>query len=100
MRATDSPEAAKKMEIPVVGWDKPVYIAQGTQDELVRYQDVVDFSRTLCENEAAVTLEVYPDADHSGPMNQGFDRFYRWVTAQFSGEKVPDSCSSLPASEG
>ncbi len=81
-------EAAKKMEIPEEGWSHPVYIAQGTEDEMVRYQDVFDFASALCEQGVDVTLNVFDGADHSGPMNQGVEQFVAWAGERFDGEAV------------
>ena len=88
-------QAARHMEIPEQGWTRPVYIAQGTQDELVRYSDVVDFARSLCEQDVEVFFDVYEGADHSGPMNQGVDRFIRWADARFAGQPGGNNCASL-----
>ena len=87
--------AAKQMEIPETGWSHPIYIAQGTKDELVRHEDVFDFSHSLCEEGAELTLEVYPGADHSGPLNQGVEKFIQWVDDRFAGEPANDNCEMV-----
>ncbi len=89
--------AAEKMEIPLTGWQQPVYIAQGTNDELVRYQDVYDFGADLCAQGVAVTLDVFENADHSGPMNTGFDDFKLWVEQRFAGDAANNNCAQIDA---
>lgn len=87
--------AAKHMEIPLTGWQHPVYIAQGTQDELVRYQDVYDFAEALCEKGVEVSLRVFEGADHSGPVNQGAAEFSDWVSARFDGGAAANNCAEI-----
>ncbi|MEH6551925.1 MAG: lipase family protein [Pseudomonadales bacterium] len=87
--------AAEKMEIPLQGWAQPVYIAQGTADELVRYQDVYDFGADLCKQGVTVTLNVLDGADHSGPMNQGVEEFMQWAAERFAGKPAADNCEEI-----
>lgn len=87
--------AARHMEIPLQGWNQPVYIAQGTADELVRDQDVYDFAADLCRQDVAVVLEVFEGADHSGPVNQGFKGFEQWVAARFAGDAAGNNCDRI-----
>ena len=89
--------AATKMEIPLTGWQQPVYIAQGTADELVRYQDVYDFANDLCKQGVNVRINVFENADHSGPMNQGVASFKAWAADRFTGKKAVDNCAHIEA---
>ncbi len=88
-------KAAAKMEIPPSGWNAPVYIAQGTDDEMVRAQDTYRFANALCEQEVAVTLDVFPGADHSGPMNQGVAKFSRWADARLADKPAGNNCDEI-----
>jgi pimeloyl-ACP methyl ester carboxylesterase len=85
---------AAKMEVPTTGWAAPVYIAQGTADPLIRFEDVANYAATLCGKDIDVMLDVYEGAAHSGPMNQGFDAFLAWVNARFAGEDAPNNCAA------
>ncbi len=87
--------AAQKMEIPEQGYGHPIYIAQGTKDELVRYQDTYDFAAALCESGETVSLQVFEGADHSGPVNQGVAKFIAWADARFAGEPAPQNCAVI-----
>lgn len=89
--------AAKQLEIPLTGWAHPVYIAQGTKDELVRYQDVYDFGVALCDRDVDVTLQVFEGADHSGPMNRGVKDFIGWSKGRFTGASPENNCAEIRA---
>lgn len=85
--------AAKYQEIPLTGWNRqPVYIGQGTKDQMVRYEETVTFAEQICVKGAKVILDTYPRAGHSGPMNQGVQAFEAWVAARFAGQEAPNNC--------
>ena len=95
--ATGIPEAAARMDIPLDGWDRPVLIAQGTEDRRVPSRTVVRFARDLCGAGATVQLNIYDGEDHSGPMKVGLDDFTAWVAARFADDPAPDGRSNLRA---
>ncbi len=96
-KAPGTASGAEKMDVPVSGWSAPVYIGQGSADPLVRFEDVRNFSVDLCNEDVAVTLDVYEGAKHSGPLNQGFDAFRQWVADRFAGKPAADSCQEIGA---
>ena len=83
------------MEVPVDGWSAPVYIAQGTADQLVRDQDVYDLSAELCKKAVSVTLDIYEGARHSGPMTEGFNAFEMWVADRFINKPAENNCEII-----
>ncbi|MFN3232041.1 MAG: lipase family protein [Alphaproteobacteria bacterium] len=88
-------QAAEKMKVPIGSQSAPVYIGQGTSDPIVHARDVYEFSTRLCDTGVAVTLDIYDGADHSGPMNTGFDAFVAWVTDRFAGNAVTNNCEAI-----
>jgi pimeloyl-ACP methyl ester carboxylesterase len=88
-------EGAELMEVPTTGWNAPVYIGQGSADPLVRFEDVANHALELCRNDVSVTLDVYEGAQHSGPMNQGFDAFSQWVAGRFGDKEAVDNCEVI-----
>lgn len=90
-------EGAEKMEAPTTGWSAPVYIGQGTADPLVRFEDVANYAAELCSNNVNVTLDVYEGAEHSGPLNAGFDAFKQWVRERFEGQPAENNCETIEA---
>ncbi len=94
-KAPGTASGAGKMDVPISGWTAPVYIGQGSADPLVRFEDVRNFSADLCSENVSVTLDVYEGAEHSGPMNQGFDAFRQWVADRFAGKPAGDSCQEI-----
>jgi len=88
-------EGAAKMEVPTVGWSAPAYIGQGDADPLVRFEDVANYAAALCAEDVPVILDIYEGAKHSGPMNQGFEAFKKWVASRFAGQALPDTCKMI-----
>ena len=88
-------EGAAKMDVPTEGWSAPAYIAHGNADPLVRFEDAANYAAKLCANDVVVTLDIYDGAGHSGPVNQGFDNFSKWVAARFAGEPAQDNCTLI-----
>ncbi|HQR02983.1 MAG: lipase [Proteobacteria bacterium] len=87
--------AARQMEIPRDGWDRPVFIGQGMADEMVSYPATVDFGVDLCARGVTTSIKRYPGARHSGPIEQGFDDFRTWVDARFAGLPATDNCAEI-----
>jgi pimeloyl-ACP methyl ester carboxylesterase len=86
---------AAKMEVPLQGFSAPVYVAQGTADPLIRFEDVHGFSVDLCGENVDVTLDVYEGAKHSGPLNTGFDTFKAWVAGRFANAPAKGNCDGI-----
>ena len=93
--APGAASGAEKMEVPVEGWSAPVYIAQGTADQMVRDQDVYDLSAELCSKDVSVTLDIYEGARHSGPMTKGFNAFKPWVANRFASKPAENNCEMI-----
>jgi acetyl esterase/lipase len=87
--------ATQKMDVPTSGWSAPVYIAQGTADTLVRFEDARKFALALCDENIQVFFDAYEGAEHSGPLNQGFDAFSQWVANRFAGKPGSSNCQLI-----
>lgn len=94
-KAPGAASGAKKMDVPIEGWSAPVYVAQGTADQMVRDQDVYGLSAELCDKGVDVTLDIYEGAGHSGPMSQGFDEFKPWVANRFTNKPAENNCEMI-----
>ena len=88
-------EAVKQMEVPSARFDRPVLIAQGTEDTMTPYPLARAYAKELCEAGTELTFLVYPGEEHSGPVNVGRADFAEWVGALFRGEPSPGNCASL-----
>ena len=49
----------------------------------------------LCDIGADVTLVLYEDAGHSGPMNDGLGEITPWIAARCADEPVTDACTEI-----
>nr|WP_194946075.1 prolyl oligopeptidase family serine peptidase [Mycolicibacterium malmesburyense]CRL75226.1 secretory lipase [Mycolicibacterium malmesburyense] len=56
------------MGIPADGYDRPIFLGVGLLDRDVPPELTLRFADALTANEQDVTLEVYPDEDHSGTV--------------------------------
>lgn len=58
----------EKEDIPIKAYTRPVYIAQGTADQVVYFPASDLTAALLAEAGTDVTFKLYPDADHNGVM--------------------------------
>jgi pimeloyl-ACP methyl ester carboxylesterase len=70
----------------------PLYVAQGTEDPIVRPAVTADFVRALCGRGEVVRYEELPGATHSRAARVSASSAIQWMKARFDGQPAPDTC--------
>jgi acetyl esterase/lipase len=70
----------------------PVFIAQGTDDPVVRPAVTWDYVRRLCAAGSKVTLRVMPGVGHGLAAMRSARAAVDWIADRFDGRPVPDNC--------
>jgi pimeloyl-ACP methyl ester carboxylesterase len=70
----------------------PVYVAQGTEDSVVRPSVTRDFVRSLCAGGEIVRFEELPGAGHSRAARISATSAIQWMRDRFDGRTPPDTC--------
>jgi acetyl esterase/lipase len=70
----------------------PIYIAQGTEDPIVRPAVTADFVRKLCAHGEIVRLEELPGAGHSRASRISASSAIQWIQRRFDGRAAPNGC--------
>lgn len=74
------------------GIGAPIYIAQGTEDPIVRPSVTADFVRKLCGGREIVRFEELPGAGHLRASRISASSAIQWMRARFDGKAPPDTC--------
>ncbi|MGE2718534.1 alpha/beta hydrolase family protein [Mycolicibacterium celeriflavum] len=72
------------MGIPADGYDRPIFLGVGLLDRDVPPELTLRFADQLTANRQDVTLEVYPDEDHSGTVLASLRDSTPFLARQFS----------------
>lgn len=72
----------------------PLYIAQGTDDPIVRPSVTADFVRGLCARGEVVSFEELPGATHERAARVSASSAIQWMRARFDGQAAPDTCAA------
>ena len=75
----------------------PLFIAQGTADDLVRPQVTQDYADRNCRAGRAVRMLWLPGVGHLLAARDGADAAVAWIGERFAGKAAPTDCSALPA---
>ena len=70
----------------------PIYLAQGTEDPIVRPSVTADFLRQLCGSGERVRFEELPGAAHDRAARISASSAIQWIQARFDGKAAPDTC--------
>lgn len=70
----------------------PVYIVQGTGDDLVRPQITLDYARRLCSLGSNVAVELLEGTSHSFAGYYGAPAAVAWMAERFADRQAPDGC--------
>jgi pimeloyl-ACP methyl ester carboxylesterase len=71
----------------------PVYVAQGTEDPIVRPSVTADFVRGLCDRGEVVRYEELSGAGHMRAARISASSAVQWMAARFEGRTAPSTCS-------
>lgn len=70
----------------------PVFVAQGTADQLIPAELTDRFVQDLCAAGAAVVYRSYEGADHGTVFVESFDDILAWLAARLAGEPDQPTC--------
>jgi len=70
----------------------PLYVAQGTDDPIVRPTVTADFVDGLCRAGATVRYEPFPGVGHVRAGRVSATSAIRWMKSRFEGEPAPNTC--------
>jgi hypothetical protein len=70
----------------------PVFLAQGTNDPVVRPRVTQQFMGKLCGQGTPVRFLPVPFGDHDASAEYGAVPAMAWIAARFAGEPAPSDC--------
>jgi predicted esterase len=70
----------------------PLYVAQSTDDAIVRASVTADFVAGLCRSGATVRYETFTGAGHARAGRVSATAAIQWMKARFDGEPPPNTC--------
>jgi acetyl esterase/lipase len=71
----------------------PVFLAQGTIDELVRPAVTQDYMTRLCKAGSKVRMLMLPGVGHGFAGRDSANAAVEWMAERFSGTTAPSDCS-------
>jgi len=81
----------------VLSADIPVFLAQGTKDQIVLPEVTRDYMRRLCMSGSAVELDVMAGVGHGFIAAKSAKAAVSWISDRFAGLPAPSDCQSLKA---
>jgi len=73
--------------------DIPVFLAQGTDDVIIRPKVTQDYAATLCSAGSKVRLLLMPNIGHGRAAQASTRAVLDWTSDRFAGKAAPDDCS-------
>ncbi len=73
----------------------PVFVAQGTADQLVRAEVTKSYVRELCQNGSKVKFDLLPGVGHAFVARDSANAAVAWIAARFDGDSAPSDCNHL-----
>lgn len=70
----------------------PVYLVQGTADEIVRPAITKQFARSLCQGGTPVTFVTLQRVDHGDTALKGGPDAIAWIASRFAGKPQAGAC--------
>lgn len=81
----------------------PLFVAQGTSDEVVDPDVTDDWVESRCDAGQAMTYRTYADQSHLSivaPDSPVTDELVRWATDRFAGDAAPTDCDIAEGAAG
>ncbi|MGB7091082.1 MAG: alpha/beta fold hydrolase, partial [Methylovirgula sp.] len=72
--------------------DVPVFLAQGTNDPIIKPEVTQDYAAQLCKAGSKVRTLALPNVGHGWAGRAAAPYAVEWMTARFAGEPAPDDC--------
>jgi pimeloyl-ACP methyl ester carboxylesterase len=72
----------------------PVFLAQGTTDQIIQPQVTEDYMKKLCSSGSKVQMMLMPNIGHGRAAQASTATVVRWITGRFAGETPPNDCSN------
>lgn len=72
--------------------DVPVFLAQGTADQIIRPDVTRDYMNKICEAGSKVKLLMLPNIGHGRAAQASTMEVVNWITDRFAGEAPPNDC--------
>jgi acetyl esterase/lipase len=72
--------------------DIPVFLAQGTNDQIIRPEVTQDYMSKLCKAGSQVKMMILPNVGHGRAAQESTIAAADWMTDRFAGEEPPDDC--------
>jgi alpha-beta hydrolase superfamily lysophospholipase len=73
----------------------PVFLAQGTTDQLVLPAVTRDYARRLCANGSAVLFDPVANTGHGFVAFKASDAAVAWIADRFAGARAPSNCGAI-----
>jgi pimeloyl-ACP methyl ester carboxylesterase len=71
----------------------PVFLAQGTDDVIIRPKVTQGYAAALCGAGSKVRILSMPNIGHGAAAQASTEAMLEWTSARFAGKTVPDDCS-------
>jgi pimeloyl-ACP methyl ester carboxylesterase len=71
----------------------PVFLAQGTDDVIIRPKVTQGYAAALCGAGSKVRILSMPNIGHGAAAQASTEAVLEWTSARFAGKTVPDDCS-------
>ncbi len=72
----------------------PVFLAQGTIDQIIRPDVTRDYMSKLCKAGSKVRMLIMPNIGHGRAAQASTMQAVNWVTDRFAGEAPPNDCGN------
>jgi pimeloyl-ACP methyl ester carboxylesterase len=72
----------------------PVFLAQGTTDQIIRPDVTRDYMARLCKAGSKVRMLIMPNIGHGRAAQASTMQAVNWITDRFAGEEPPNDCSN------
>jgi pimeloyl-ACP methyl ester carboxylesterase len=71
----------------------PVFLAQGTDDVIIRPKVTQDYAAALCGAGSKVRILLMPNIGHGRAAQASTEAVLNWTSDRFAGKPAPDDCS-------
>jgi acetyl esterase/lipase len=71
----------------------PIFLSQGTDDQLVRPDVTKDYMAKLCRAGSRVSVVMLPGVDHGFIARDSANDAANWMAGRFAGDAAPSDCS-------